>query len=66
MDNLHNRLTSVLGKKNETFATARKRILRLVKLQLNWWRTVVKYGKYSLLQVKFAENIVCKFCIYFY
>ena len=33
MGNLHNRLKVKLGRKNEIFTTARKRILNLVELQ---------------------------------
>ena len=34
MDNLHNRLTSDSEKRTKSFVTARKRILRLVKLHI--------------------------------
>ena len=47
IDNLRNRLTSNLGRKNEIFCYGKKRILRLVELHV-WWRYVVKYGKYNL------------------
>ena len=55
MDNLHNRLKVELGRKNKTFTTVRKSILKLVGLQSFQWRNVVKYGKYS--PAKFANFV---------
>ena len=54
IDNLNNRLTFDLGKKNKIFYYNWKRILRLVELH-SWWRNVVKYGKYGLN--KFALSL---------